>query len=411
MDMMLNKKAVMLAALLLMSCGTSNNTSGTNNKPDESNDPNLALRRQILSDIGQHAVVASQSAFTEKASALETATAAWAAAPTDTAARDTARDAWQQATAAWQVVEVMQIGPAGLMEHTAGGEGVRDEIYSWPLNNRCRVEVELVNQGYTDAAAFTTSLINTRGLDALEVLLFTTGAENACSTQHPINADGTWAALSEDEINARRASYAAVAAKLTREQAERLETMWSPQGQDFLKTLTSAGQGSARYATTQEALNAISDAMFYLEKETKDMKLGEPIGLINCEGVQCPADATKLEFQIAPASKASVLANLRGFELIYHGGDPATTPDAKGFDDLVRALGQGALADAVEADLKAAREAIEAIPGDLQEALVNDPEAVITAFEKLKAMLDRVKTEFISVLDLELPQRAEGDND
>ena len=37
---------------------------------------------------------------------------------------------------------------------------------------------------------------------------------------------------------------------------------------------TTAGGGSMIYPSTQEALNAISDAMFYLDKEVKDMKLG-----------------------------------------------------------------------------------------------------------------------------------------
>jgi hypothetical protein len=43
------------------------------------------------------------------------------------------------------------------------------------------------------------------------------------------------------------------------------------------------------YATSQDTLNALTDALFYLEDATKDMKLGIPAGITGCSDDVCPA--------------------------------------------------------------------------------------------------------------------------
>lgn len=399
------KHLPLIALLLLLSC-SSEPTSKTDVK-DESQDVNIGLRRGILEDIGQEVILPTYEGFALKANALLSATDAWSKAPTDEQAWQNAQAAWREAAAQWQIAELTQLGPTGLMSEVAAGEDLRYEIYSWPQTNDCRVDIELAAKSYAQEDTFATSRINVRGLDALEYLIFYSGEQNACSTQHPLNAEGTWAALSSQELAQRRADYAAAAAKLLVRDATRLVNAWSPQGDHYLKELTLAGQGSTRYGSTQEAFNAISDAMFYLEKESKDMKLGPPLGLIGCT-TDCAIAPDKLESRHANASKAHLLANLEAFTLLYQGGPDA---QARGFDDLLRALGQEALATAFEADLAAAKAALEAIDGELQEALVEDPDSVVAAFDALRALVVRFRTEFISVLDLELPQRAEGDND
>lgn len=399
------KHLLLIALLLTLSCSSEPN-SKTDVK-DESQDVNIGLRRGILEDIGKEVILPTYEGFALKADALLIAADAWSKAPSDEQTKQAAQAAWREAAAQWQIAELTQLGPTGLMSEVAAGEDLRYEIYSWPQTNDCRVDIELAAKSYAQADAFATSRINVRGLDALEYLIFFSGEQNACSTQHPLNAEGTWAALSPQELAQRRADYAAAAAKLLVRDATRLVNAWSPQGDHYLKELTLAGQGSTRYGSTQEAFNAISDAMFYLEKESKDMKLGPPLGLIGCT-TDCAIAPDKLESRHANASKAHLLANLEAFTLLYQGGPSA---QARGFDDLLRALGQGRLAVAFEADLAAAKAALEAIDGELQEALRDDPDSVVAAFNALRALVTRFRTEFISVLDLELPQRAEGDND
>ena len=77
--------------------------------------------------------------------------------------------------------------------------------------------------------------------------------------------------------------------------AKELRDAWSPSGGDFLARFSKVGADDAAYPTTQEALNAVSDALFYLDKETKDMKLAIPAGLKDCTSETCPPGATRLD--------------------------------------------------------------------------------------------------------------------
>ena len=146
--------------------------------------------------------------------------------------------------------------------------------------------------------------------------------------------------------------------------------------------------------------------MFYLEEETKDMKLAKAAGFKDCSGV-CPE---ALEFRYAAFSREAALANLKGFKLVYFGGPDAAKD--QGFDDLlVGAMSQDlnqkiqGLIGTLEATLEGAPSFEAALgPG-------GDPEPVKQAYLQAKALGDVLKTDFLSVLDLELPQRAEGDND
>ena len=332
------------------------------------------------------------------AEALETATAAWDESD-DEVDRLAAQDAWREAMAAWQRAELMQVGPAGVMGVVAGGQDLRDEIYSWPLYNRCRVDQEIVQQDYLDPPTLAGETINVRGLDALEHLLFETGTDNACAPQNDINASGSWDQVAD--LDSRRAAYAHVVATLAKQSLQALVSRWAD---GFASELSSAGAGSSTYASQRDALNALSDAMFYLHDKTKDAKLAVPAGLLDCVQATCPQ---ALEHIPAQFSKAAVAANIEGFERVYTGGE-----DRLGFDDWLDALGQ----EQLNQDMLAAIEGVKAALAGVEEddflaALESDPESVVAVHTALKAVTDLLKSDFVTVLDLDLPQSAEGDND
>ena len=60
----------------------------------------------------------------------------------------------------------------------------------------------------------------------------------------------------------------------------------------------------------------------------------------------------------------------------------------------------------VEAELAVVR-----VESGMEQLLAEQPEVVVEVHDQLKLMLDLFKTQFVSVLDLDIPQRAEGDND
>jgi predicted lipoprotein len=363
------------------------------------------LKRRLLTSIADHVVLPSLAQFVADAQALELALQSYAEAP-DNAQLTEARNAWRVAMLSWQAVEVMQFGPAGLMESVVGGESIRDEIYSWPLVNRCRVDQETVEPAHADPTALAAEAINVRGLAALEYLLFDSDTANACAPNSALNTDGTWAALSAEEIVARRAIYAWSASRLITQQAVRLHDFWRPESGNFRAELVNAGQGSETWPTVQDALQSISDAMFYAEKETKDMKLATPAGLRDCTTTTCPE---ALEHPFANTSGDAALANLRTFGALLNGapwGEEGT-----GFLDLLSAAGATALVTEITVRYDDAVAVLEPLQGTMESLLVADPATVVTAHDGVKALLDLFKTEFIGVLDLDLPQRAEGDND
>lgn len=331
--------------------------------------------------------------------------AAAADAKNDPAAQEKARAAWAKAIDVWQQAEVFQFGPAGLSS-TPGGEGLRDQIYSWPLVSRCLVEQTIVSKAYEGADFGATALVNMRGLAAAEYLLFYTGTDNACSPATNINATGQWAALGPSELAARKASYASAVASAVAERSRELVKAWSPEGGGFKAQLMNAGSDGSVYATDQAALNAISDAMFYVESTVKDLKLARPLGISNCEDVTCP-DA--LESRFAGRSKAHIRNNLLGFRMLMVG---CADGQGVGFDDLLASVGAGALGETMAADLEGAIAAVDAIKADnLAQALAEDITSVQNLHAAVKKVTDALKTDFVSVLDLELPKTVEGDND
>lgn len=343
-------------------------------------------------------------AFDTASDALVAATDAYAADLTD-ANREAAQDAWAEAMAIWQVAEMMQIGPAARMADSAGGEGLRDEVFSWPIDNPCRVDQELVEAGYNDDG-FSSLPPSVRGLDAIEYLLFVETDDNACSATSGINADGEWAALGAEEVRQRRGTYASVAAALVADAADALAAAWQPDTGSYYVELVSAGNGSSLFATERDALNAISNAMFYLDKETKDMKLARPAGLSGCAEATCPDEVESL---FARVSVDNIAANLEGFSQWYHGG-PADGPEV-GFHEVLIAMDAGQLADDMAAAIANAVALANDDSGSLFDRVSSDLDGVIALYDAVKVITDLLKTQFVGVLDLELPQRAAGDND
>ncbi|MBL9111966.1 MAG: hypothetical protein JNM74_21965, partial [Myxococcales bacterium] len=91
------------------------------------------------------------------------------------------------------------------------------------------------------------------------------------------------------------------------------------------------------------------------------------------------------------------------------GGAPGTTN--LGFDDLLASAGQTALSDDMLAKIDVALAAVDAIPAPLETAVNTHPVEVHALYDALKVISDILKSQFISVLGLQAPASAAGDND
>jgi predicted lipoprotein len=360
-------------------------------------------RKALLANIGENIALPAYETFDARVGGMTAAIDAYCAGlgtAEEASLRAAAQDAWKQAMTTWQMVEVMLFGPVAMNERA-----LRDVIYSWPIVGTCAVDQD-VNLYRLDPASYdiTTRLTNRRGLDALEYLLFTNEPNHTCPPQA---APAGWDALADAERTAARCGFARVAVADLATQARTLLDAWRPQGGNYLAAFTSA----SAFASAQAGINVVTDAMFALDTETKDMRVGEPAGIVinQCNTVGEPC-AAELESPHARHSKENVIANLRAFQMLFLGQGLDGT-DGAGFDEFLRSVGAAALADQMKADIAAAITAFEAIPGPMEDALQSDYQAVADTYPRIKAITDNLKTQFLTVLGLELPDTGGSDND
>ncbi len=364
-------------------------------------------RSAMLKNLAENVIYPAVQEASTDATALTGAVQGYCSAlatPGEAAARQQAREAWKRAMASWQIVEVMQIGIAA-----DNGGALRDEIYGWPVASSCAVDQDvMLRRAQPDSFDISMRLINRRSLTALEYLLFAPTLEHTCADNA---APPGWQELSGAERVAARCGFAIEVAADVGKRTAMVESAWDPKQGNFTGALAVAGTGGSSFARAQDAVNVVSDAMFYLDQITKDKKLAEPTGIaINrCGngGVICPAE---LESQYAHVSKENIEQNLVGFRRLFLGNDAEDRPGV-GFDDFLDQLGAGTLRATMVADLEGALAALRAIPGTLDAALLDSPEQVLELHARVKAVCDQMKSQFLTVLGLEIPNGAAGDND
>lgn len=387
-----------LAAVLQpIGCGPVENTEGLDAVTLDAIDEALG---HLGGGVVLPALQDADAAFT----ALDQAVLGWQAA--GDAERATllvgAQDAWTDAMLTWQVAEVMQLGPAASSLTALGGQDLRDSVYSWPTVNPCRVDQETVAMGW-DAPDFTdASNVNVLGLDALEHLLFAPTDTNACPGQVDINADGTWDAIDEAGIIARRAAYAAALTAHLRQVSGVLVDAWDPTQGNFASLLRGYGDPDSPYATYNEALNAVFDAIFYVETRVKDRKVAPALGLRDCTTDAC---TDGVEAQLAGISVQAVIANLDGARRMFTGGD------GPGLDDVLRAARADAEATEILDALDAAEAAAMALTVPLEEVAATERGSGLALHAALTDFTDAFKADVAPLLSLQIPSEAAGDND
>lgn len=325
-----------------------------------------------------------------------------------TASGAAARAAWGEAMDAWEVVETMLIGPAAMDSHA-----LRDRIYAWPLVATCGIDRDVVAI-WTDPASYdaATRLNNVRSLAAIEYALHPPAAMPDAHTC-PIVPAG-WVELGADRPRARCRLARALAADVAAT-AEAVAQAWRPGGGDYANQLAAAGTPASSIPTAQEAVNRVSDSLFYLDRFVKDMKLGEAAGIVMnaCGTVQMPCER-EIELRFADRSVAALRINLRSFRQVFTGtvraGD-AVAAEGPSFEDFLRAVGATELADRMVANIDAALAAADALPDSFRAALADDYAAVVATHTAIRAITDDLKSQFLTTLALEIPDDVAADND
>lgn len=350
----------------------------------------------LLQDFGPQVVEPALSDWRAELDGLQAAVAAWQdeayADTASTAAHLAAQDQFVAAFLAWQAVEPLQVGPLGSSLSVPGGQDLADEIYSWPSVNGCRVDQETLAQEYGEPDWAQTQLSNAYGLDALEHLLWS-GLETECPSQ--VGIDDDWDALTVTDLTRARADYAVALVALLQDHSDALDAAWTTHS-------AALAAGSDPYDDALHALDTVFGALFYVDGSVKDRKLGQPLGLLDCDAASCPDHAEAL---LSDQGGPAVRANLSGFLQAFNGGQGV------GMDDLLAELGHADLAEQIQAAAQAAIDTADATPAALDDAVRDDPAAVEALHADVKTLTDLLKGDLVTVLTLTLPDEAAGDAD
>jgi predicted lipoprotein len=363
-------------------------------------------RAGLVDNIATNVIVPTYSQFLSDVDDLDAGIAAWCASlggVDEDAMRTAAQVDYTAAMDTWQLAELMLIGPAH-----ADGDALRDFIYSWEIVSACAVDQD-VKLLLDDGAGYdiSTRLTNRRGLDALEYILYTTDLASVCPPQ--AQPEG-WDALADDAKKAARCAFAEVAVADVRTNAQSLVDAWAASGDDFHGELTMPGAGRT-FETIHQSVDAVFAALFYIDLETKDAKLAEPVGLLptSCDTQDVPC-AAEIESQYGRRSIGNISANLEGLDMMF-AGRSADGTDGLGFDDFLRAADRDDLADKVAADIGTARTLIDGIGGTLHDALVDDVQGVVDSHAAVREVTNSLKGDVPSTLGLTVPAEAGGDAD
>lgn len=368
------------------------------NDDDGPGETQFEASEDALADVGTEVVVPALDRFLTEMDTLRSALEAQVNTPDD---RSASQAAFLDAMDAWQELEVMQLGPAGSSIDTEGGADLRDLIYSWPTVNPCRVDQVTASEAYASPTFIEDSLVNSYGLDVVAYLLFAPPGDNDCPSFTAPNKGGEWAALGAATVAERRVDYALVAVDAATEAAETIRASWTSED-GFGTNLATAGSTTSTFEDDNEALNAIFDAMFYVEKITKDAKLATPLGI---RPQDCSASCEeRLEATLTQSSTRWIVANLRGFRNLFTGGEGA------GFDDLLIDQGDQDLVDRILANTDAAI-ALGEQTDPLSTLLPADPAPVQALHDAVKLVSDDLKGDLATLLALQIPAEAAGDND
>lgn len=329
----------------------------------------------------------------------------------EAAALESARQSWRSAMDAAQAGELHLLGPAA-----DNGNALRNRIVSFGSTSlsTCGVDQAVVLADENPDFDVAGRAVNQRGLAAVEYLLFNEDLDHTCPSQITETAD--WNERPETERRQLRCDYASRLAADTHAAAGSILDAWQRDGGNYRSEYLDP-------VNADESFTALSDALFYLDTNTKDLKLGVPTGLNDqCSARSCPDE---VESPYAAHSLANVATNLESFLEVMNGG---TGP---GFDDIMIAEGFEATAETFASQTADALELIETTNESLrdQAARIDSAEAetaCINAFASpdtpsefpacnlhglLKRITDDLKSEFVAIVNVDIPTRAQGDND
>ena len=330
----------------------------------------------------------------------------------EASARDAAQAAWKTTMDAWQTTTLHELGPI-----QANNNALRNRISSFARGSSlstCGVDQAVVLANSNPNFSLSSRSANQRGLGAVEYLLFSDNLEHSCSSQITETTD--WNTRPEIERKQLRCAYVQTLAGDINAAAQRVVKAWLIDADNYRSEFINP-------SSLDTNLKALSDALFYLDTETKDTKLGIPLGInATCSQPSCPE---VIESPYAEYSLNNIAQNLRSFLNLLQGGS------GLGFDDIIAQAGVAEVTELMRQNTEAAIGEINAMSTSLRqqaEGISNEEDAqtcldaantpdsqrsipACNLYGYLRRVTDTLKVGFVAAVDVDLPDRAQSDND
>ncbi|HVK93705.1 MAG TPA: imelysin family protein [Noviherbaspirillum sp.] len=355
-----------ILSLLFAALGSHVQASDIATNPDEK-----LPKSMLFHHLAQDVMLPLTQQFAQAAAGLADTAKAFCATPHEADLAEV-RTAWRTAQAAWQPLEMLQLGP--IIERRT-----QQQVNAWPLRlrllERLLAEEQPVQVAQVDALGAAG-----KGFPALEYLLFTPGKTDTDTTH----------ALSGKSCSALQALAAHIGSE-----ANGLATAWREPNGGFARQLAEAGNHpqDGAFATADQALSDIANLLIAGLDAVKSRKLGKAL-----EQDDNAAALERIESWRSGTSLDHLRANLRGFELVFFGAGT----DGIGLDDYLVGLSRPVLPRLVRQDLHAAQTALAAIRPPLRTALTSQRPQIEALHKALTQLQRRMEDDIADALKVDL---------
>ena len=302
-------------------------------------------------------------------------------------AKENVKTDWLETVEIWQSVHSIRIGPYNPYLYNDHFEDI--QIYSWPLNNPCLVDMITLSQEFYEDDFFEQTLATVHGLDTLEHLIFA-GEELSCPTfvegESPESrrfAEEDWAALSSEEIDSRRAEYARILTLQIGREAQEIRSVWNTYIDSIL----------AQVGEDTRPLDLVFNALYILETEIRTPKLKLPLLFTECLEAEC---SKKVESHTSRQGGRWLKPNLDTLKGVFIGGG------GYGFDDILTHQGEEDLRDQIINSFDRSIVMAEDLNPDLTRQIIDDPTQVESLNHELIHLIELFTNDLNEVWDLEM---------
>jgi predicted lipoprotein len=317
----------------------------------------MTKQEQVLEVLTNTVIIPDLNTFSERSASLNAAVATFVSNPSESTLT-TAQDNWKITQESWQKTEAFQFGPVK-------DQRLLNKINFWP--KRPDSIDEVIDGGDELTLSYLTDLgAAKKGLPVLEYLLFD-------------HVNGNSSVITTFQSSDRRSLYTNLVVQELAQNATTLQQSWRTDGIDYGSSFISSSDG----------LNMIVNQMVFLLENTKNSKLGKPMGKSSGGSVR----PEEVESQQSEQSLTHIKYNIQGLNTLFNGGN------GNGIDDYIDFRGHTSIRESINSQIQTVLTRIGSIDTPLWEAVTTDSSTLETLYTELTELLRLVKVDMATAIN------------